>query len=217
MRKSSVRVVIVLAIVAVGAIVLAGSMCLGARTQKPTALQYHDTWRALWEDHINWTRSVIIGTLDSLPGTARYTARLLDNYDDMEDALRPYYGDDADELGDLIEEHLTIAVEILNAAKIGDQAALDDAKARWYANADEIAAMMAEMNPKRWKLDEAKEMWRLHLDATLEEAVAHLTADFDSEVEAFDIVHARALEMADFFSYGVIRQFPQRFRQVGIQ
>jgi hypothetical protein len=54
-------------------------------------------------------------------------------------------------------------------------------------------------------------MWADHLDATLEEATAHLDGDFEREVAAYDRVHELALEMADFFSSGVIRQFPSGF------
>ena len=73
---------------------------------------------------------VILGVFDNLPGAGTYQARLIENYEDMEDALRPYYGEDAEELGDLIQDHLVIAVEILNAAKSADAAGLEDAPGR---------------------------------------------------------------------------------------
>ena len=179
--------------------------------QKTSRLVYHDEWRKLWEDHITWTRVVIIGILDDLPGTETYIARLLQNYEDMEEALAPYYGDEAEVLGDLIKDHLVIAAEILTAAHDGDTAAMNDAIERWYANAHDIAVQMNEMNPKLWPLEETEQMWVDHLDATLAEAVAHLTGDFAGEVAAYDEVHDLALEMADFFSEGVMGQFPSKF------
>jgi hypothetical protein len=182
--------------------------------QKTSAQAYHDTWRKLWEDHITWTRLVIMGVFDSLPGEGAYQSRLLKNYEDMEDVLRPYYGDEAEELGDLIQDHLVIAVEILNAAKAGNTAAFLDAKARWYQNGQDIAELMATLNPKHWPLGEVETMWRDHLDATLAEAVAHLTNDFAGDVAAYK-VHLLALDMADFFSQGVIRQFESRFTALG--
>lgn len=180
--------------------------------QKASRLAYHDEWRKLWEDHITWTRVVIIGILDELPGTETYIARLLQNYEDMEEALAPYYGDDAEVLGDLIKDHLVIAAEILTAANNGDTAAMNDAIERWYANAHDIAAQMNEMNPQFWPLEETEQMWVDHLNATLAEAVAHLEGRFEDEVAAYDEVHELALEMADFFSDGVMRQFPSKFK-----
>lgn len=179
---------------------------------KKSAVAYHDTWRKLWEDHITWTRMVIIGIEDSLPGTAAYEARLLQNYEDMEDALKPYYGDQAEDLGDLIKDHLTIAVDILTAAKAGDTNAVNTAVAAWYQNGRDIARTMSRLNPKYWKRSDVQKMWNDHLDHTLAEALAHLANDFVSDVEAYDKVHDLALEMADFFSNGVIRQFDDRFR-----
>ena len=178
-------------------------------SQKTSRLAYHDEWRKLWEDHITWTRVVIIGILDDLPGTSVYVDRLLQNYEDMEDALAPYYGEEAEVLGDLIKDHLVIAAEILQAAKAGQP--LDDLIASWYANAHDIAVQMNEMNPQFWPLEETEQMWVEHLDATLQEATTHLTGDFAGEVAAYDMVHDLALEMADFISAGVMQQFPSQF------
>jgi hypothetical protein len=179
--------------------------------QKTSRLVYHDEWRKLWEDHITWTRVVILGILDGLPGTNTYVDRLLQNPGDMAAALKPYYGDQADVLGGLITDHLTIAAQLLTAAKNGDTAGFNDAKVRWYANAHDIAVQMNKMNPQFWPLQETEQMWDEHLDATLDEATANLTGDYGAEVAAYDKVHDLALIMADFFSNGVMQQFPNRF------
>ena len=179
---------------------------------KTDAQAFHDEWRKLWEDHITWTRVVIMGILDELPGTNTYIGRLLQNYEDMEEALAPYYGEDAEVLGDLIQDHLVIAAELLTAANTGDTAGFNDAKARWYANAHDIAVQMNAMNPEFWPLAETEQMWVEHLDATLAEATGNLTGDFAAEVAAYDLVHDLALEMADFISEGVMQQFPKNFK-----
>jgi hypothetical protein len=70
---------------------------------------------------------------------------------------------------------------------------------------------MNEMNPEFWSLDEAQRMWREHLDATVAEILAHHNGEYAAEVAAYDLVHNLALEMADFFSNGVMQQFPRSF------
>lgn len=212
LRSAVLFVLIGVFIVALLASTTAPALAQPLAAQKTSRQAYHDEWRKLWEDHITWTRIVIIGILDELPGTETYVGRLLQNYEDMEDALAPYYGDEAEVLGDLIKDHLTIAAEILTAAHNGDTAAMNDAIKRWYANGHDISIQMNEMNPKFWPLEETEQMWVQHLDATLEEATTHLNGDFASEVAAYDKIHDLALEMADFISDGVIRQFPSKFK-----
>src|SRR4029079_19538126 len=49
----------------------------------------------LWEDHVTWTRNVILNIMDTLPGTDQAVNRLLQNQDDIGNAIKPVYGDAA--------------------------------------------------------------------------------------------------------------------------
>lgn len=178
-----------------------------------TAIAFRNDMRALWEDHIVWTRLAIISLADGLPDQDASVGRLLKNQDDIGDAVKPYYGEAAGEqLTALLHDHITIAAEIITAAKAADQAAVDEANARWYANADDIASFLNAANPDQWPLNHMKQMMREHLDLTLAEAVARLSADYTADVAAYDAIHPQILEMADMLSLGIINQFPKRFK-----
>jgi alkanesulfonate monooxygenase SsuD/methylene tetrahydromethanopterin reductase-like flavin-dependent oxidoreductase (luciferase family) len=174
---------------------------------------FHDAMRKLWEDHITWTRLVIIGVFEDLPDLDPTVQRLLQNQVDIGDAIKPFYGEEAgDQLTALLTDHILIAAEILQAAKSGDPATLEDAIERWYANADDIAEFLNAANPNHWPLEEMRAMMREHLDLTLEEAVAYLNGDYEASIAAYDMVHLQALEMADMLSTGIIKQFPNKFK-----
>jgi hypothetical protein len=177
---------------------------------------FHDDMRKLWEDHITWTRLVIIGVFEDLPDLDPTVQRLLQNQVEIGDAIKPFYGEEAGEqLTALLTDHILIAAEILQAAKSGDTAALEDAVERWYANGDDIAVFLNSANPKHWPLEEMKAMMREHLDLTLKEAVAYLEGDYDASIAAYDAVHLQALAMADMLSEGIIKQFPRKFKGGG--
>ena len=96
---------------------------------------FHDQMRKLWEDHITWTRLAIVTFADGSPGFSATAGRLLQNQSDIGDAIKPFYGDAAgDRLTALLHDHITIAVQILQAAKAGDTDAFNAANTRWYAN-----------------------------------------------------------------------------------
>ena len=117
-----------------------------------------------------------------------------------------------DAMRKLWEDHITIAVELLQAAKNGESAAFDDARVRWYANSDDIADHLSSLNPAAWPRSVVRAMMRTHLDQTLTEAADELGGDFAGSVAAYDAIHAHILEMADTLSSGIIAQFPRRFR-----
>jgi hypothetical protein len=122
-----------------------------ARGLQPAKLAFHDQMRKLWEDHVTWTRLAIVTFFDGSPGFDATAARLLQNQTDIGDAIKPFYGDAAgNQLTALLHDHITIAVELLEAAKAGDTDALQDASDRWYANANDIADFLAAADPEHW-------------------------------------------------------------------
>lgn len=204
------RATIVAAVIAVGAVLLASGTL--ARSEKMSAVVFHDTMRELWEDHVTWTRLAIVSIVADLPDTDPTVARLLQNQKDIGDAVKPFYGDAAgDRLTALLTDHIVIAAEILSAAKAHDTVAVDDAVARWYANADDIAQFLSEANPNAWPFEMVRQMMHDHLDLTLREAVAQLSGDYATSVATYDEIHRQILAMADMLSAGIIAQFPQRF------
>lgn len=164
--------------------------------------------RLLWEQHVVWTRLVIISIIFNLPDVEFVTKRLLRNPKDFATALRPLYGEQvAARFDSLLTSHLVIAAELVKAAKAGDSRAAADAERRWYANADEIAAFLARINPY-WSEQEWKDMLYKHLALTKAEAVNILTGKYAEGIAVFDQIEMQALEMADVMTNGIIRQFP---------
>ena len=102
---------------------------------KQDAQAFHDDMRKLWEDHVTWTRMFIVDFVAESPSTQASAERLLANQDDIGGAVAPYYGDQAGAgLTALLKDHINIAGELLTAAKAGNQADVEDARARWYRN-----------------------------------------------------------------------------------
>jgi len=197
------------ALLLAAAVLVSGAL---AGTQKMSAVAFHDAMRKLWEDHVTWTRLAIVSLVAGLPDTSATVDRLMKNQADIGDAIRPFYGDAAgDRLTALLKDHIAIAAEIILAAKAGNQTSVNDGVARWYANADQIAAFLSGANPKNWEADMTRHMMHDHLDLTLKEAVAHLTGDYSTSVATYDAIHVQILAMADMLSSGIVAQFPQLF------
>lgn len=88
-----------LALVAALALALTGiAVALAPSTQNHDAVSaasradrvsFHDAMRQLWEDHIVWTRMAIISIVDDRPDQSFAVERLLQNQDDIGDAIKP--------------------------------------------------------------------------------------------------------------------------------
>lgn len=174
---------------------------------------FHDQMRKLWEDHITWTRLAIVTFADGSPGFGATAGRLLQNQSDIGNAIKPFYGDAAgNKLTALLHDHITIAVEVLQAAKTGDTDAFNAANTRWYANGNDIADFLAGANPRSWPDAVMRADMKKHLDQTLAEAAHELHGQYAASVSDYEGIHTHILMMADQLSAGVIAQFPSRFR-----
>lgn len=170
-----------------------------------------NSMRLVWEQHVYWTRLTIISLAFNLPDVDFTTARLLRNATDMGNLLKPFYGNRiAARYSNLIREHLLIAVELVKAAKAGNQSAVAAIERRWYENGEEIAEFLSRINPFISR-DEFQEMFFEHLALTTQEAVLILQKDFKSSIAVFDKIEEEALQMADTITHGIVKQFPNKF------
>jgi hypothetical protein len=176
------------------------------------ATQLHQDMRKLWTDHTVWTRDCIIAAVDDKPDAMAAANRLMKNQEDIGNAIAAYYGAAAgQQLTALLKQHISIAVDLIKAAKAGDKAAQKQADDRWQANAVDIATFLSKANPN-WPKDTLVEMMKTHLSTTTAEVVARLTHDWDADVKAYDAVYDHILMMADALTEGIIKQFPEKFK-----
>ncbi len=115
-----------------------------------------------------------------------------------------------DRLGVLIKEHIRVAVDLLEAAKSGDQAKFKDADGRWHKNAADIAEFLSSANPY-WKPEDIVNMLNMHLKLTTQEAVAHMNKNYSEDIRLYDQIYNQILGMSDDISAGIIKQFPEKF------
>jgi hypothetical protein len=162
---------------------------------------------------VTWTRLTIVGAVggadgEALPDLGPTLQRVQDNQDDIGSAVGLFFGQAAgDQLAALLHEHISVAVELVSAAKAGDAAGVVDAKERWYANGEEIADFLASANPRFWPQQTMRAAMQMHLDQTLDEAVHRLQGEYSAEIDDYEQAHLHILAMADLLSSGIIRGF----------
>lgn len=167
--------------------------------------------RKLWEDHITYTRNYIISALADLPDGDSVAKRLLQNQEDIGNAIKPYYGAEAGQkLTALLKDHIMIATEVVRAAKAGTKEPLDAAQKKWSDNGKQIAAFLSGANP-HWPKPTLETMLQKHLDLTTGEVVGRLKKDWAADIKSYDDGHAHMLMFADTLTDGIAKQFPKKF------
>jgi len=168
--------------------------------------------RKLWTDHVVWTREYVIAAVADQPDAQAAANRLMKNQEDIGNAVAAYYGQAAgQQLTSLLKQHIAIAVDLIKAAKTGDQAAQKVANDKWQQNAVEIATFLSKANPN-WPNAVLSDMMKMHLATTTDEVVARLKHDWEGDVRAYDAVYNHILMMADALSDGIVKQFPEKFK-----
>jgi hypothetical protein len=182
-----------------------------AMASSATAATLKQDMRKLWTDHVVWTRDYIIAALGDHPGAQASANRLLRNQEDIGSAVAKFYGDaPGKQLTTLLKEHITIAVDVVKAAKAGDKAGLQKADGRWQQNGEQIADFLSKANP-HWPRATLAEMMKMHLSTTTNEVVARLNKDWEGDIRAYDAVYDHILKMSDALSDGIVKQFPDKF------
>ena len=167
--------------------------------------------RLAWEQHVYWTRMLLISIAERLKDLPEVTGRLLQNPYDISRIFADYYaGESADKIAALLTEHLQIGAELITALRDKQTEQSDKLNKEWYINADKMAEAFSKLNP-HYNQEELREMLRRHLDLTSREVSERLDGNYQADIEAFNKVEKEAMMMADYFTDGIIKQFPHKF------
>ena len=167
--------------------------------------------RLAWSQHVYWARMLLISISDRLEDLDAVTARLMQNPGDIAGIFADHYTlEVAQAIAALLTEHLQIGGELITALRDRDAAKAQALSNQWYENADKMAAAFSGISPY-YPLEDMREMLYRHLELTTQEVAMRLSGDYPADIQAFDAVEKEALMMADIFSSGLMRQFPQMF------
>lgn len=170
-----------------------------------------NSMRYRWEQHVYWTRMLVISICEKLKDQDAVTKRLSKNPKEIADVFSYFYPEDITKsITQLLTEHLRIGAELITALRDGANEKANELNREWYINADKMAKAFSEINPY-YIYSELKEMLYRHLDLTKNEVAMRLAMNYPADIEAFELVESEVLDMADYFTLGIIRQFPQKF------
>lgn len=183
-----------------------------ANGTSPAVVSLKMAMRRLWADHVIWTREYVVAAVAGTPDAGVAATRLLKNQEDIGNAVVPIYGEAAgQQLTALLKDHITIAVDLIEAAKSGDSAKFEENDRKWTNNAGEIATLLSSANPDNWPKADVVDLLMQHLNLTKSEVVARLEGKWEADVEAFDQIFTEILTVADVLADGIVKQFPEKF------
>jgi hypothetical protein len=177
-------------------------------------MKFQNDFRGLWVDHVLWTSNYITSaTTAGAEDQKDVLERLLRNQEDIGNSIKPVYGEAAgNKLTDLLKEHIVLAGGIVEAAKIGNKAKLDQLNKEWYRNADDIAAFLSKANPNL-KNEDVKKLLYTHLEMVADDLNASLKKDWQARIVSIDDGLTHIIMMSDAISSAVVKQFPEKFKK----
>jgi hypothetical protein len=179
-----------------------------------SAMDLRNGMRKLWTDHTTYTRAYIVSAVAGLGDLPAVTQRLLRNQDDIGNAIKPIYGEEAGKkLAALLRDHILIAADIVKAAKANDTKGVDAGEKKWHGNADDMATLLSGANPN-WKKPELTDMLYKHLDFVTKQAVSRIKMDWPADIQAYDAGYDHMMMFADMLTDGIIKQNPKKIIHV---
>lgn len=161
--------------------------------------------RSVWEQHVWWTRNLLISIIDSLSDKDIVEKRLLQNPSDIARIYGKFYGPAVEQkIAQLFTQHLQIGGQIMQAAKEGQSNKVATLEKQWKQNADAIADYLSFV-VRKYDMETVRKMLYTHLDLTTSQVVNRLARNHVAEVQTFDQIEREALMMADYFAKGIAK------------
>lgn len=157
-----------------------------------------------WLDHVFWTRMYLMSADMDAKDRQAVEERLLETADEITDVFANHLPLNVTrQLRNLLVEHIEIAGQMIAALKAGNMTDYDNLTRNWYANANQLATLLASQNPYFSNRD-TRNMLLNHLDLTRQEIEQQLRGDYQESIDTFRDIKNQAIAMADFFARGLM-------------
>jgi len=148
----------------------------------------------------------VVESIAGMPSAETTMNRLQQIETDFGKPLAFFYGGAfGDRVSSTLRPGLDDARSMVNGARQGDATAQAAAKAAWYENADSVAAVFAQKNP-RWSRRDLAYLFRSSVDDVARDVETRAASDWTLNVYAADAMRRDGTRIADVLSDGVIAQ-----------
>lgn len=162
-------------------------------------------FQQLWIELVVWMRDYFKSTLENHPNQAAVENRLFGDLPmDFYTEFSKYFSPDiAQQFLNYLTKLININIDLVNAYKTSDDAALDAYTKQWYQTADELAAFLARINPY-WNKEKISGFLDDYIKFKIQEIIAFLNGNYELETRIFDDLENKAIEFAAYLSTGMI-------------
>lgn len=185
------------------------SICSGQQnnTVFEDEIGLNNDMRKAWMQHVYWLRMFMTSLFQNLEDLDAVEARLMKTPEDIAGVMDKFYPQaQIMQLMQLLGEHTELGGQIMKSLKTGEMQTVERLERQWYQNAEKIAALLAGLNTEYTYEDILQELSK-HMDMTRRQMTAALGGDHDEEVRIFDENENHVMDLADYLTSGLIKQF----------
>lgn len=160
--------------------------------------------RMAWMNLIFWTRMYLMSVDADGKDRQEVGERALQAADEITDVFANHLPIAATrQLRNLLARHMELTEELIRTQKSGNMENYDALIKDWYGNANQIAALIGEVNPY-FGGRETRNMLLNYLDMTRESIEQQFNGEYGASIDTFRDLQNHVLEMADFFARGLL-------------
>lgn len=160
--------------------------------------------RLAWLDLIFWNRMYLMSVDSGSEDQQEIEERLMQAVDEITDVFAEFLPVAATrQLRNLLAEHVELGGELIRMRKEGNMQSYDEVAKAWYANANQIAELFAQLNPY-FGGREVRNMLLNYLDLTRESIEQQISGAYGDSIESFRDLKTQVLDMADYFARGLL-------------
>lgn len=163
-----------------------------------------EAMRLAWLDLIYWTRMYLMSVDAESDDRQSIEERVLQAADEITDVFAEALPIAATrQLRNLLAGHVELTNELIRQGKERDTEDYDALIREWYANANQLAELLGQINPY-FNDRETRNILLNYLDLTRESIEQQMNGEYGQSIETFRDLKKHVLEMADYFARGLL-------------